>query len=378
MAWSFRRRVKIIPGVHLNFSRSGISTSIGVRGANMTIGSSGTFLNTGVPGLGISNRQRLSGRNSSHSPDLPLPVPVIPEEDDRGNIYSADIHEITSQGMQGIKEAILLAREQRMSLKKDLSKIKLALMTTKVKKVMSYILIYGFIKKDVPEHLSIDLIAQQEAIKQTKEQIDASYVDLAVEFDLELKQKYDALVAAFVNLTKCRKIWDVTSAHYQDRVITRSSASTLIKRTIVHFGLKSIPEFKSTVQAMYFQNANGADLYIYPGFIVMYSRATNFAVIGLDEIDFQQSYVRFTETQGVPTDSKVIDQTWAKVNRNGSRDKRFKGNYQIPVVRYGEIKLRTVTGVHEEYEFSNYEATEAFGNAFRSYQNAIRQLNIIN
>src|SRR5690606_12796921 len=129
------------------------------------IGSSGTFLNTGVPGLGISNRQRLSGRNSSHSPDPPLPVPVIPEEDDRGNIYSADIHEITSQGMQGIKEAILLAREQRMSLKKDLSKIKLALMTTKVKKVMSYILIYGFIKKDVPEHLSIDLIAQQEAIK---------------------------------------------------------------------------------------------------------------------------------------------------------------------------------------------------------------------
>ena len=374
MAWSFRRRVKIIPGVHLNFSRSGISTSIGVRGANMTIGSSGTFLNTGLPGLGISNRQRLSGRISSHSPDPALPAPVIPGENDRGNIYSADIHTITSQGMQGIKEAILLARAQRSSLKKDLSKIKLALTVTKAKKVMSYMFIYGLIKKDIPKRLSTDLLAQREAIKQTKEQIEASYVELAIEFDLELKQKYDALVTAFVNLTKCRKIWDVTSAHYQDRVITRSSASTLIKRTIVHFGLKSIPEFKSTVQALYFQNANGADLYIYPGFIVMYSRATNFAVIGLDEIDFQQSYVRFTETQGVPADSKVIDQTWAKVNRNGSRDKRFKGNYQIPVVRYGEIKLRTVTGVHEEYEFSNYEATEAFGNAFRSYQNAIRQL----
>ena len=372
MAWSFRRRIKIIPGVHLNFSRSGISTSIGVRGANMTIGSSGTFLNTGVPGLGISNRQRLSGINSSNSPDPALPVPVIPEVNDRGNIYSADIHAITSQGMQGIKEAILLARDQRVSLKKDLSKIKLALAVTRAKNVMSYMFIYGLIKKDIPKRLSTDLLAQREAIKQTKEQIDASYVDMTIEFDLELKQKYDALVAAFVNLTKCRKIWDVTSAHYQDRVITRSSASTLIKRTIVHFGLKSIPEFKSTVQAMYFQNANGADLYIYPGFIVMYSRATNFAIIGLDEIDFQQSYVRFTETQGVPADSKVIDQTWAKVNRNGSRDKRYKGNYQIPVVRYGEIKLRTDTGVHEEYEFSNYEATEAFGNAFRSYQNAVR------
>lgn len=374
MAWSFRRRIKIIPGVHLNFSRSGISTSIGVRGLNMTIGNSGSYLNTSVPGLGISNRQRLSGRNSSYSPDPSLPVPAIPIDNDRGNIYSADIHEITSQGMQGIKEAILLAREQRVSLKKDLSKIKLALTATKAKKVMSYMLIYGLIKKDIPERLSIDLIAQQEAIKQTKEQIDSSYVDLAIEFDLELKQKYDALAAAFVNLTKCRKIWDVTSAHYQDRAITRSSASTVVKRTIVHFGLKSIPEFKSNIQALYFQNANGADLYIYPGFIVMYSKATNFAVIGLDEIDLLQSYVRFTETQGVPLDSRVIDQTWAKVNRNGSRDRRFKGNYQIPVVRYGELKIRTATGVNEEYQFSNYEVTEAFGDAFRSYQNAVRQL----
>ncbi|MNG77652.1 hypothetical protein D3C87_760080 [compost metagenome] len=374
MAWSFRRRIKIVPGVHLNFSRSGISTSIGVRGLNMTIGNSGSYLNTSVPGLGISNRQRLSGRNSSYSPDPSLPVPAIPIDNDRGNIYSADIHEITSQGMQGIKEAILLAREQRVSLKKDLSKIKLALTATKAKKVMSYMLIYGLIKKDIPERLSIDLIAQQEAIKQTKEQIDSSYVDLAIEFDLELKQKYDALVAAFVNLTKCRKIWDVTSAHYEDRAITRSSASTVVKRTIVHFGLKSIPEFKSNIQALYFQNANGADLYIYPGFIVMYSKATNFAVIGLDEIDLLQSYVRFTETQGVPLDSRVIDQTWAKVNRNGSRDRRFKGNYQIPVVHYGELKIRTATGVNEKYQFSNYEATEAFGNAFRSYQNAVRQL----
>lgn len=131
---------------------------------------------------------------------------------------------------------------------------------------------------------------------------------------------------------------------------------------------------KSNVQALFLQNANGADLYIYPNFIVMYSKNKDFAVIGLDEINLQQSYVRFTETQGVPADTKIIDQTWAKVNKNGTRDKRFKGNYQIPVVRYGEIKLRTTTGVHEEYQFSNYEATAAFGQAFGAYQQSIKQL----
>lgn len=31
MAWSFRKQIKIIPGVHLNLSNSGISTSVGVK-----------------------------------------------------------------------------------------------------------------------------------------------------------------------------------------------------------------------------------------------------------------------------------------------------------------------------------------------------------
>ncbi|MDM1295342.1 DUF4236 domain-containing protein [Sphingobacterium sp. N143] len=383
MAWNFRRRVKIIPGVHLNFSKSGISTSIGVKGASMTFGSSGTYLNAGIPALGIYNRQKISGGGSQpHSPTvLPsspaLAPPIFPIEEQnqhRGNIFSADIHEITSQDMQGIKEAILLAREQRLSLEKDLAEINAAVKSTKNKKLISYLLIYGLINKSVPERLNNDLIAQQEAINQTHEQIEASYVDLKVDFEIELQQKYDALVSSFLTLSKSHKIWDVTSAHYEDRVVTRSSASTVVSRTDVRFGIKSIPEFKSEVKALYFQNANGADLYIYPSFIIMYSKTKEFAIIGLDEISLQQHAVRFTETQGVPADSKTIDMTWAKVNKDGSRDKRFTGNYQIPVVRYGEIKLRTVTGVNEEYEFSNYEATEAFANAFMEYQQSVRQL----
>ncbi|HEY3876093.1 MAG TPA: DUF4236 domain-containing protein [Candidatus Kapabacteria bacterium] len=60
MSLRFRRRIKIIPGVHLNVSRSGISTSIGVRGASMTFGKRGTYTNVGVPGTGISWRNRVA------------------------------------------------------------------------------------------------------------------------------------------------------------------------------------------------------------------------------------------------------------------------------------------------------------------------------
>ena len=60
MAWGFRRRIRIIPGVHLNLSKSGISTSIGIRGANVTLGKTGAYLNTGIPGTGMYLRQKLS------------------------------------------------------------------------------------------------------------------------------------------------------------------------------------------------------------------------------------------------------------------------------------------------------------------------------
>jgi hypothetical protein len=58
---------------------------------------------------------------------------------------------------------------------------------------------------------------------------------------------------------------------------------------------------------------------------------TTLLLSGINELNFQQTYTRFTETSTVPRDSKIIGKTWAKVNKNGTRDKRFKSNYQIPV-----------------------------------------------
>lgn len=59
MGFRFRRSVTIIPGVRLNFSTSGVSTSIGPRGASMTFSERGTYANLGLPGTGFSYRTRI-------------------------------------------------------------------------------------------------------------------------------------------------------------------------------------------------------------------------------------------------------------------------------------------------------------------------------
>ena len=68
MAWNYRKRIKIAPGIHLNLSKGGVSTSIGPKGAKVTLGKNGTYLNKGIPGTGLYSREKLSGRkNSSNS-----------------------------------------------------------------------------------------------------------------------------------------------------------------------------------------------------------------------------------------------------------------------------------------------------------------------
>ena len=83
MGWRYRKRIKILPGIHLNISKSGISTNVGVKGASVTFGPKGTYVNTGLPGTGLYRRDkvhedRTAGHSTQtyHSPDNKRPQNV--------------------------------------------------------------------------------------------------------------------------------------------------------------------------------------------------------------------------------------------------------------------------------------------------------------
>ena len=69
MGFRFSRRVSILPGLKLNLSGSGVSLSAGVRGAHINLGPRGLYGSAGIPGTGLSYRQRLD--SSSRSYDRP-------------------------------------------------------------------------------------------------------------------------------------------------------------------------------------------------------------------------------------------------------------------------------------------------------------------
>ena len=73
MGLRFRRSIRLLPGVRLNLSRSGVGLSVGVPGARFTYGADGRRRTTvGLPGTGLSWVEETGSRRR---PPRPEPVP---------------------------------------------------------------------------------------------------------------------------------------------------------------------------------------------------------------------------------------------------------------------------------------------------------------
>lgn len=66
MGIRFRKYITFGKLLRLNISKSGISTTIGVKGASINIGSKGIYGNVGISGTGIYSRTKISGNSSSN------------------------------------------------------------------------------------------------------------------------------------------------------------------------------------------------------------------------------------------------------------------------------------------------------------------------
>lgn len=58
-SWNFHKRISSAPGMWINISKSGVSSSIGGEGTTVNFGKKGTYLTTSIPGTGIYSREKI-------------------------------------------------------------------------------------------------------------------------------------------------------------------------------------------------------------------------------------------------------------------------------------------------------------------------------
>jgi Protein of unknown function (DUF4236) len=387
----FRKSIKLFPGVRINLSKSGISASLGVPGATLNIGKLGLRSTVGIPGSGLSytayhSRSLPSATQASVPvPDGPglqeifLPseplqekFPVAPNSAySMQEINSAATEQLTSSSLVQFKNLISAAKQQRAELNDDLAQADSLRVQQEAELARRSRSVFRFFYRKKIERLEDSLPIVISEIERLQEWQQETYVDVTFDTSREASRAYGNLNRAFDKLSACEAKWDVTAGRNTNQPLERTAATRVVSRSGIVVSYSSSDLIRFDGRAMSIGNANGEDILIYPGFVLMPRADDIFAVIDVREIELTFKDVNFFEEDTVPSDASIFAHTWAKTNKDGSRDMRFKDNYQIPVCHYGQLRFTSRGGIEEEFQFSNPTSAREFCAAYNSYKSAL-------
>jgi hypothetical protein len=363
----------------LNLSKTGLSASIGAAPFTVNVGPRGVYGTSSLPGSGISYRQKFGG---SHQPDVPVfppsappsfpsvvPPSALPNLPGRITIPTAPVQEVhsastellTSESLKEIKKVLQTTYEEHEDISQQL---RVARQEKEIANHRSQSWENGFLFKKLFKQKFAKRKEESETadakVAELEEQLRLTTIATHVDIAKEQAEPYFKMRDDFAALCECEAVWDIKSFQTTDKFHERTTAETRIDRQRVSFSLASCDLLQWDQKIPHMQNAKGGDLFLYPGFILYRAARHAFSVIDFHDVKGNCNLVKFQEEQGVPKDSKVIGQTWAKANKDGSRDKRFVDNHQIPIVAYASLALKSNSGLWEEFQFSNVERVAQF------------------
>jgi hypothetical protein len=371
MGWRFRKSFKVMPGVRLNLSKRGLSATIGASPLSVGIGQAGVYANASIPGTGLSYRQRLDMPQGPPPPLPPGEPPYAPTEQPPSS--PPRMERMTSESLSELRKIMTETYLEKCRIDDEIEAAQGELTAaTEHFNVWNQ----GFLMKRVnPGKFKKRLEKMETAqaqLEELKEQFRLISEPIVIDIDVVQAQLYCRLLEQFHALSGCKCIWDVTSEAATNRMATRSSASTSVERERVTFSLSKCKLVALDQEVPRLMNRNGGDMYFFPGFILCGDSRDDFAMIDYCDAALDQQLVHFCESEVVPADSKVVGRTWKMVNKDGSPDLRFRGNVEIPIVEYAEIRVTSITGLSETYLCSNAELAQRFVRAWmelrRSYE----------
>mgnify|MGYP003340955425 FL=1 len=90
MGFRFRRSIRLLPGIRVNFGKTGSSLSIGGRGATVNLSARGTRTTVGLPGTGLSfsTWTRRKSPPAADPADVSAPTGVAPEDPPKPGFFA--------------------------------------------------------------------------------------------------------------------------------------------------------------------------------------------------------------------------------------------------------------------------------------------------
>lgn len=328
MGFRYRKSINLGGGFRINLSKSGIGYSWGTKGMRFTKKASGGTRSTfSIPGTGISHvsdskkstssRHKTSGRQTSSQISY-------------GEEHSTNVLKIDEVSSNEYSEFLSLINK---TLRVDLISV-ICLWST--------ILAFAY-----PPFLLVTLVGlglKVFAITQMKIVVD-------YEFNDDARLNYESAYDAWMQITKCKKVWQKLTAKSIQNSKVAGGARSAIKRKTIKV-LDKAPYYLNINMQPFGLKLKGSKLYFLPDKLLVI-KGYRAGAVDYDDLNIIIGTTTFLEESIVPRDAKVIGKRWLKVNKNGTPDKRYKDNRQIPICEYGEIRITSGQSLDFSIMFSN-------------------------
>jgi hypothetical protein len=322
MPWYLRKAFSRGP-IRLNLSKSGLGASFGVKGLRIGVGPRGTYVAGGRGGLYY--RQYFNGRRSPAStmwqPPIPRPEEVL----------------ILSDGppAQSLEHAAVPASDDEVAAEIN-ARIRAFRWSKLLIAVATLSGLFMFVHDlTIAAMLSCIGFIAWAAIQSNREA-----AQRRIEFKYELEEKpaefFDTCVKAFEAAAGCSVIWRVTTQTLSRDTKYTAGAGATVDRAPTRITFND-PKLISNLATIWIWAAGG-------GLCLLPDRMLFFGPAGVSSLDYSGARatakrVDFRESDSVPADATQVGSTWQYVNKNGSPDRRFANNRQLPIVRYSELSF---------------------------------------
>lgn len=345
MGLRYRKSINLGGGFRINFSKSGVGYSFGGKGFRYTKTARGTNRATvSIPGTGISWVEE-SGKTKSKQP-----ANAAVDTQESAFLFSVENgDEIVSTDFAAFLNAI----KHFIKINKVLTFLPLAAFIC---------FIVGTVQTasgdDSAALLALSMLAFValliwKAVYCIVGPVKANY-DLS---SPEGQYRMDHLQKAMDCLKDCAAVWQVNDVYANNSTRRHGGAGRSVNLTKLKIQKRKPFFLRSNVKA-YFIKLKKERLYILPDVIIIEGKK-GLGVAALKDLDISIESIRFVETTA-PKDAKILSYTWQYVNNDGTPDKRFKNNVQLPVCQYGLVDLKTNSGFHTRLYLSNIEKTQQF------------------
>jgi len=361
MGFYIRKSVRCGP-LRFNLSKSGIGVSTGVPGFRIGTGPRGTYVHMGRGGLYYRKTLSLSNtatrtQQSQQQPYSPTPVTRAGTHGPMMAIGSGSISDMTDTSSADLLAEIEQKRQR--------------FVWWPIVAVLSFILAITILRCGVAPWLSVPIVVLLVIGVILIHQWDQLKKSVVLMYDLDgaMLDSFQRLFESIESLSRCGAVWHVSGRGdvYDSRY--HAGAGALLNRSRISIGFRSPPYVKTNVSVPCLPLGR-ITLYLLPDRVLAYA-SNGVGAVEYSTLELTASPTRFIEEGNVPHDARIVDHTWRFVNKNGTPDRRFNNNRQIPICQYEELRIGSKTGVLEVMQLSRPGASAPVDQAIDNITRAI-------